>query len=254
MKSLEKLFSPIRIGSMEMRNRLAMAPMATNYTNEDGTISDQIKDYVVARAKGGVGLIILEVTTIDGTFPYVPNTIGMWDDKLIPSMKGLTDAIHAHGAKVVPQIAHPGPESICFLYGAQAVGPSVIMCHSHKQSCRELDIGEIKGIVDQFAEAARRAKEAGCDGIELHAAHSYMLLGSFISSLRNRRGDVYGGSIENRLRLPIEVVEAIRAKVGPEFPIIMRLSGDELTPGGRDIDETLYIAPILAEAAPVFAV
>lgn len=248
MTSLEKLFSPIKINSMELRNRIAMAPMATNYTNADGSISEQYRDYIEARARGGAALIILEVTSIDGSFPYVPNTVGLWDDELIPSMRGLTSAVHAHGAKVVPQISHPGPESLSFLNGIQPVGPSAIMCHSNKVMCRELSTEEIERIVEQFGDAARRAREAGFDGVELHAAHSYMLLGSFISSLRNRRSDAYGGSIEDRLKLPLEVVKNIRAKAGGDFPIIMRLSGDELTPGGRNLEETQYIAPILAEA------
>jgi len=222
--------------------------MATNYTNADGSISEQYRDYIEARARGGAALIILEVTSIDGSFPYVPNTVGLWDDELIPSMRGLTSAVHAHGAKVVPQISHPGPESLSFLNGIQPVGPSAIMCHSNKVMCRELSTEEIERIVEQFGDAARRAREAGFDGVELHAAHSYMLLGSFISSLRNRRSDAYGGSIEDRLKLPLEVVKNIRAKAGGDFPIIMRLSGDELTPGGRNLEETQYIAPILAEA------
>lgn len=248
MKPLKKLFTPIKINSMELKNRIAMAPMATNYTNRDGTISEQYKAYIEARAKGGAGLIILEVTTIDGQFPYVPNTVGMWDDKHITSMRGLTDAVHAHGAKIIPQISHPGPESISFLNGGQPVGPSVVMCFSYKTMCRELSVEEIGRIVEQFGDAAKRAREAGCDGLELHSAHCYMLLGSFISALRNKRADAYGGSIESRLKLHIEVLKNIRAKAGRDFPVVMRLSGDELTPGGRDIAETKYIAPILVEA------
>ena len=247
-KSLQRLFSPIKISSMELKNRIAMAPMATNYTNRDGTISEQYKAYIEARAKGGAGLIILEVTSIDGSFPYVPNTVGLWDDKHIASMHGLTDAVHAHGAKLIPQISHPGPESLSFLHGIQPVGPSAVMCYSNKVMCRELSADEISRIVEQFGDAARRAREAGCDGLELHAAHCYMLLGSFISALRNKRTDAYGGSIESRLKLHLEVLKNIRAKAGRDFPVIMRLSGDELTPGGRDIRGTQYIAPILAEA------
>jgi len=247
-KPLTKLFSPIKIGTMELKNRIALAPMDTNYANQDGTVSEQYHAYIEARAKGGAGLLILEVTTIDGKYPYVPNTVGMWDDKQIAPMRGLTDAIHACGARLIPQISHPGPESVCFLYKVQPVGPSPVMCFTHKTTCRELSVEEISHVVEQFGDAARRARESGCDGIELHSAHCYMLLGSFISALRNKRSDAYGGSIESRLRLHLEVLENIRAKAGRDFPIVMRLSGDELTPGGRDIEETKYIAPILVEA------
>ncbi len=249
MKNLPKLFSPIRIGAMELKNRIVMAPMATDYANEDGTMSQRLIDYHEARARGGAALITLEVTTIDELSPYVPKTISLWDDKFIPKFKELTDAVHAHGAKVVPQISHPGPESLApFFNGTQPVGPSPAMCHATKQVCRELTGEEIEKIIGQFGEAAKRAREAGCDGLELHAAHSYMLVGSFLSPLRNKRVDEYGGSVHGRLKFPLEVIKSIRSSAGDDFPIIMRLSGDMMVPGGIDIRETQYIAPILAEA------
>ena len=249
MKPLEKLFAPFRIGSMELKNRMAMAPMATDFANPDGTISQRMIDYFEARARGGVGLIIMEVVTVDELSPYVPNTVAMWDDKFIPSLKTLTDSIHAHGAKVIPQISHPGPESLAPLFnGTQPVGPSPTLCHATKQKCRELTIEEIEKIVEQFGDAARRAREAGCDGLELHAAHSYMLVGSFLSPLRNRRIDAYGGTVHERLKFPLEVIRNIRAKAGEDFPVVMRISGDMMVSGGQDIRETQYITPILAEA------
>jgi NAD(H)-dependent 7beta-hydroxy-3-oxo-delta4-cholenoic acid oxidoreductase len=206
-------------------------------------------DYLEARAKGGVGLIIMEVVTIDELSPYVPNTVALWDDKFIPSLHNLCEAIHAHGAKVIPQISHPGPESLAPLFnGTQPVGPSPTLCHATKQKCRELGVEEIEKIVGQFGDAARRAREAGCDGLELHAAHSYMLVGSFLSPLRNRRIDAYGGTVHERLKFPLEVIQNIRAKAGEDFPIVMRISGDMMVPGGQDIRETQYITPILAEA------
>ncbi|MBL7119818.1 MAG: FAD-dependent oxidoreductase [Dehalococcoidia bacterium] len=248
MTSLEKLFSPIKINSMELRNRIVMAPMATNFANPDGTISDQLSAYFEARARGGVGLIILEVTTVDEDYPYVPNSIGLWDDRLIPSMRKFTDTMHSHGAKVFPQVSHPGPESVSFLKGIQPVGPCVVICHSNKVICRELSVEEIERIVEQYGDAARRAREAGYDGLELHAAHDYMLLGSFLSGLRNHRTDEYGGNLDDRLKFPLDVVKNIKAKAGSDFPIIVRLSGDEYTPGGRDIRGTQYVARALAEA------
>ncbi len=249
MNKLEKLFSPLSIGPMKLKNRIAMAPMATNWANQDGTISERLSDYFEARARGGTSLLILEVTTIDGSFPYVPLTVGLWDDNQIPAMRKFTDTMHSHGTCVIPQISHPGPESLSGIFGnIQPVGPSAGMCYSTKQMYRELALEEIEPIVEQFGEAARRAQEGECDGIELHCAHCYMLLGSFISALRNRRTDEYGGSIENRLRLPIEVLQRIRQKVSNDFPIVMRISGEELVTGGRDIHETQYIVPILVEA------
>ncbi|NQT48200.1 MAG: FAD-dependent oxidoreductase, partial [Chloroflexi bacterium] len=248
LKKLEKMFSPLRIGSLELKNRIAMAPMATNFANPDGTISEQLSAYFEARARGGVGLIILEVTTIDRDFPYVPHSVGLWDDSLIPSMRKFTDLMHSYGTKVFPQVSHPGPESVSFLKGIQPVGPCVVISHSNKVICRELSVEEIERIVEQYGDAARRAREAGCDGLELHAAHDYMLLGSFLSALRNHRTDEYGGNLDDRLKLPLDVVKKIKAKAGSDFPIIVRLSGDEYTLGGRDIRGTQYVTRVLAEA------
>ncbi len=248
MRPLEKLFTPIRIGSMEVKNRIVMAPMTTNWAPDDGTISQKMIDYWEERAKGGVGLIIFEAVTIDAAFPYIIRTVGLWDDNLIPSFKRFVDAMHAHGAKVAPQISHPGPESFSWLKGVQPVGPSPVVCKTHGQVCRELTLEEIKTIVGQYGEAARRAREAGCDAMELHAAHSYMLAGSFLSPLRNKRTDAYGGTIDGRLRFLREVMESIRAKAGPDFPVILRISGDEHLPGGRDILDSQYIAPKLVAA------
>ena len=233
---------------MEVKNRIVMAPMTTNWAPDDGTISQKMIDYWEERAKGGVGLIIFEAVTIDAAFPYIIRTVGLWDDNLIPSFKRFVDAMHAHGAKVAPQISHPGPESFSWLKGVQPVGPSPVVCKTHGQVCRELTLEEIKTIVGQYGEAARRAREAGCDAMELHAAHSYMLAGSFLSPLRNKRTDAYGGTIDGRLRFLREVMESIRAKAGPDFPVILRISGDEHLPGGRDILDSQYIAPKLVAA------
>ncbi len=249
MKPLQALFTPFRIGSMELKNRMAMAPMATDFANPDGTVSQRLIDYLEARARGGAGLIIMEVVTVDEWSPYVPRTVALWDDRFIPGLRTLTDAVHAHGARIIPQIAHPGPESLAPLFnGTQPVGPSPALCHTTRQKCRELAVEEIQKIVEQFGDTARRAREAGFDGLELHAAHSYMLVGSFLSPLRNRRIDAYGGTVHDRLKFPLEVIRSMRSKAGEDFPVVMRISGDMMVPGGQDIRETRYIAPILAEA------
>jgi NAD(H)-dependent 7beta-hydroxy-3-oxo-delta4-cholenoic acid oxidoreductase len=249
MSSLRRLFTPINIGAMELKNRIAMAPMATDYADRDGTVSQRLIDYLAARAEGGVGLITSEMTTIDEFSPYVPRTVALWGDKFIPGFKKLSDAVHAHGAKIIPQIAHPGPESLSpFFHGRQPVGPSPVMCFVTKQISRELDRDEIETIIAQFGDAARRAKQAGCDGMELHAAHSYMLVGSFLSPLRNKRADEYGGDLDGRLLLPLRVIERIREETGEDFPIILRISGDYIIEGGMGIQEVQYIAPILQEA------
>jgi 7beta-hydroxy-3-oxochol-24-oyl-CoA 4-desaturase len=250
MKKPEHLFQPITIGSMHIKNRIAMAPMATDFAEGDGTISDRLIDYYEARARGGAGLIIMEVCTIDGGSPYIPRTVGIWDDSFVPGLKRLTRAVHAHGCRIIPQIAHPGPESLAPLFnGEQAVGPSAgIMNNLTKMKSREMAPEEIPRVIGQFAGAARRARDAGFDGLELHAAHSYMLLGSFLSALRNRRTDSYGGGLQGRLKFPLEAIRAIRGSAGDDFPITMRISAEEQVPGGRDLRETCYIARIFEGA------
>ena len=247
---LTTLFSPVKFGTMEIKNRIAMAPMATDFAEGDGTVSDRLIDYYEARARGGAGLIILEVCTIDGMSPYIPRTVGLWDDSFIGGLKRLTAAVHAHGAMIVPQVAHPGPESLAPIFnGTEAVGPSAgIVNNLTRMKCRGLAADEIPGVIEQFGEAARRARAAGFDGLELHAAHSYMLAGSFLSALRNRRVDDYGGGLTGRLRFPLEVIRAMQDKAGADFPITLRLSAEEQAPGGRSLEETGYIASVFAEA------
>jgi len=203
VRSLDKLFSPIKIGAMEVKNRIVMAPMTTNWAADDGSIPPKLRDFLEARAKGGVGLIITEVTSLDRSVPYQLQTVGLWSDDLIPSFRELAKVVHAHGARLAPQIQHVGPESLSFIHGIQPVGPSPVMSKMTKRMCRELTLEEIEMIIEQHGEAARRAREAGCDAVELHAAHSYQLLGSFLSPLRNKRTDAYGGSVEERLKLTL---------------------------------------------------
>ncbi len=250
MSPFPHLFSPIRIGSMELRNRLAMAPMTTSWSGPGDTVSQRLIDYHVARARGGVGLITFEVCTVDQNFPYQWHTVGLWGDHLIASHVELTKAVHAHGAKIVPQISHPGPESAApFVNKLQTVGPSVCVSPQTGQTCRALTVEEIETIIEQYGQAARRAREAGYDGMELHCAHAYMMCGSFLSPLRNQRTDAYnGGTVEGRLRFPIAVIKSMKAGAGQDFPLVLRISGDERHPKGRDIKGTLEIIPRLAEA------
>ncbi len=250
MTSLQKLFSPVRIGSMEVKNRLVMAPMTTQWAGPGDTITQRLIDYHTARAKGGVGLITFEVCTVDRQYPYQLHTVGLWGDELIANHRELTKAVHAHGAKIVPQISHAGPESFApFINKLQPLGPSPFQSAVTAQMCREVTLEEIEIIIEQYGEAARRAREAGYDGMELHCAHAYMMCGSFISALRNKRTDAYNGStVEGRLRFPIEVIKRMKAKAGNDFPLTIRISGDERMPGGRDVEGTKEIAPKLVEA------
>ncbi len=247
-KPLEAMFSPIKIGSMEAKNRFVMAPMATAFCTPDGFVTQQLIDYYGARAQGQTGLIITEVVDVVGTSSYMPNQMTLCDDKYIPGLKQLTDEIHSHGGKIAPQIIHGGGENWEILSGHKSVGPSPVLSRSMGEVPVELSIEQIEKIIEQFGDAARRAREAGFDCLELHACHAHLLLGAFMSPLRNKRYDEYGGSIEARLTLPLKIIKNIKKKAGEDYPIILRTSGDELLDGGRTLQETQYIIPILADA------
>ncbi|MFC1999528.1 FAD-dependent oxidoreductase [Chloroflexota bacterium] len=247
MNTTMKLLSPIKIGGLDLRNRIVMAPMGTDFCHPDGTMSDTMMDYYEARAKGGVGLIITELTSVN-QMKYSPNQLGLWNDKFIPGFTELVKRVHSHGCKLMPQIVHAGTENRSSWTGLEPVGPSSVRSQATKEIPRELTIEEIEMAIQEFVEAVRRAIEAGCDGIELHAAHSHFLVGAFMSPLRNKRFDDYGGSIEGRLKLAVDILKKIKKMAGSNFPIILRIAADEIIPGGRTIEETRYVAPILVEA------
>jgi len=250
MTAFPHLFSPIRIGGLELRNRLVMSPMETCYATRDGVPSERTIAYYEARARGGVALITLGACTIDAQHREVPNGIDFARDEVLGPHRELTERVHALGARIQPQLVHPGPDGLApYLSGVPNLGPSVIPSYLTGIACRELAADEIPEIVGQYADAAVRVRDAGYDGIELHAAHGYMLLGSFLTPTRNRRGDDYAGNSEQgRIRLVVEVVRAIKAAAGADFPLTLRVSGYERTPGGRSLHDTQKVAPALVAA------
>jgi len=246
----ENLFAPIRIGSMQLPNRIVMSPMTTDYGTQEQEPSERLLAYLEARMRGGVGLITLEVCSVALDHRYQVNSLSLSEDRFIALHRKITEMAHSHGVKIQPQITHPGPESLApFFEGKPGVGPSVNVNPGAFQSCRPLELEEIPAVIEQYAAAAVRAKEAGYDGMELHAAHAYMLLGSFLSPLRNARSDEYGGKrLSDRARLLLETLTAVRAAVGEDFPITVSLSGYERSPGGREINESQRLAQMLVEA------
>jgi len=248
-----KLFHPGRIGSLEIKNRLVMPPMATNYALKDGTVTDRQIDYYEERSKGGAGLVIVEISCVDA--PVGKGTmrqICIDDDRFIPGLSRLAEAIKRHGAKAAIQLHHAGRQTSSKLTGNQPVAPSPIPVTGGEQP-RELAVSEIAVLVTRFAEAAERAKKAGFDGVEIHGAHGYIISG-FLSSLSNHRQDAYGGSVESRARFLLEVIKAIRDKVGREYPVWCRLSAVEIgAEGGITLEETQVVAQ-LAEKAGVDAI
>ena len=245
-----QLLSPARIGTMELRNRLVMAPMTTGYGSDDHLPTPRLMEYLDERARGGVGLITLEACVIDPRHREVPRSMHFADDSVIEAHRSLTDRIHDLGAKVQPQIVHPGPDSLApHMEGIPSIGPSEIPSYLTGTPSRALEADELPALAEQFADAARRVREAGYDGLELHAAHGYMLIGSFLTPWRNRRVDEYNGhTLEGRMRFLLEVLAAIRERAGDDFPLTLRISGYEGVPGGRALGETPRMAALLAEA------
>lgn len=249
MQKFKKLFRPGKIGALEIKNRIVMNAMGTLLENTDGSVSDRLIGYYEARAKGGAGLIVSCHTRV------VPHPrregwmgIAIWDDKFIPGWKELVKKVHRYGAKFFIQLGHDGRQGLSVGKNGQLerVAPSPISCPYVREIPRELSLEEIEGIREKFVEAAVRAKKASIDGVGLHAAHGY-LLSQFISPSANKRTDKYGGSLENRLRFVIEIIKAIRSKVGKDYPLILRMNSFESVPDGLTLEDARIIAPILVE-------
>ena len=238
------LFDELQIGSMILKNRTFMAPMSLGYGDQTGIPTLQEQAYWLERAKGEVGCIITDATSVDPNTPYLGNTLCFRSEESIVEYKKFTDKIHEYGTKIIPQITHPGPESISSFFGVTPISSSGYL-NSMYQKTRELKVEEIPNIISMYANTSYQAKQAGFDGIELHCAHGYMLLGSFLSPLKNKRTDEYGGDLMHRARLLFEVVEAIKSKCGDDFPIILRMSGSEKIAGGNTVENMLQLIPEL---------
>ncbi|HEX4588113.1 MAG TPA: FAD-dependent oxidoreductase [Mycobacterium sp.] len=250
MKQFPHLLQPGRIGSMALRNRLVMSPMETMYGTPDGLPSERTRDYFAARARGGVGLITVGATGIDPNHPETPSGLHLGTDAAVDAHRALVDVVHEHGAKIQPQIVHAGPDGLGpEMHGVTSIGPSVIPSYLTGRPSTEATHEQLIEVFDLFKAAARRAAEAGYDGIELHAAHGYMFLGSFLAPQRNRRIDEYrGDSVKGRVRVVLEALAAIRSEIGDALPITLRISGYERVAGGRPMFETAQVAPQLVAA------
>ncbi len=245
----KRLFEPYQLRGLELKNRLISAPCERNYANVDGSVTQRYIDYVVERAKGGVGLIIVESMYIDPIGRGHIRQLGIYADKLIPGLRRLTDAVHANGAKVASEPMSCGRETSSYITGFQPVAPSNVPCKvlAGGEAPRELTVDEIRGLIDSFGEAARRSMEAGFDLIEIHGAHGY-IINQFLSPFSNRRTDEYGGSFEKRMRFPLEVVARVRKVVGENVPLAYRMSGEEKIEGGLTIDDMVEFSQELEKA------
>lgn len=247
MKEFLHLFSPIKIGETVVKNRVFMPPISTNLADK-GYVTDALVAHYAARAKGGVGLIVTEVTTVEPTYIYLPGDMSIHDDSFIPGWKKLTEAVHQYDCKILPQLFHPAYMAFPIPGTPRLIAPSNVGPYYAKEAPRSVTKEELKVIIKQFGEAALRVKTAGADGVEIHAAHAHGLLGGFLSPLYNKRTDEYGGDISCRLRLTLEVIEEVRKMCGKDFIIDVRISGDEYTDGGLNINDMIYVSKTLEKA------
>ena len=244
---------PLQIGTMELRNRIVMPPMATYICGADGKVGEELLAHYEKRAEGGhIGLIITEHSYFLKQGKAGVKQLSIADDSDIEGLKQLTERIHRSGTKAMVQLNHAGAAAPFEATGLPAVSASSIIPPTNPvmgdgRIPEELTKAQIREIVNAWAAAALRAKEAGYDGVEIHSAHAY-LLNQFYSPLTNHRADEYGGKLENRLRFHCEVVHAVREAVGTDVPIALRLGGCDHMDGGNTVEDAANAAVILEEA------
>jgi len=247
MEGLSHLMEPITVRGLVLKNRVVMPPMGTNLANKDATVSEALLAYVRRRAQAGPGLIITEIASVHETGSLIDTELGIHNDRFIPGLARIAGAIHEGGAAAGIQLHHGGRECFFLLSQGRALGPSSVPSVIYGMAPREMTREDMRMIRDAFAAAAFRAKEAGFDLVEIHAAHGYLLC-QFLSPLANRRTDEYGSTMENRARYVVEVIEAVRASVGESFPVSVRLSVEESIKGGYTVQDMLGVIPLFVNA------
>ena len=243
---MPRLFDPLMVGVLEFRNRIVMPPMATELSTLKGEVTDRLVDHYDERGED-LGLLIVEHTYVARWGRLSPRQLGINSDELIPGLRRLVEAVHAHGTPIALQITHAGGVTTRGVCDTQPLAPSSVMHPRGREVPRAMNKGEIEETARAFIEAARRAAEAGFDAVEIHGAHGF-LLSQFLSPLTNRRADEYGGPLENRVRLALRIIEGIKKELGRSFPILYRLGAEDLMPGGLTIEEGTMAAKMIAEA------
>jgi len=229
------LFSPLQVKNLTLKNRITMAPLFLGYANPDGTVSALLLDHYREMASSGASMIVVENVGIDPAGLGSQFTLRIDEERFLFGLSGLAKTIHQEGALAVLQLNHTGR----YAYIPEKIAPSPV--DTWGTVPREMTEDDIEEVIKSFATAARRVKEAGFDGVELHGGTGYLLV-QFLSPRTNQRNDAYGGSLENRMRVPLRVVEEVLKSVGPDFPIGYRFLADEWLPDGLHLDETTLYA------------
>lgn len=252
--AFEKLLEPITINGMTLKNRMVVAPLATNYATRQGFVTDRLTAYYAEKAKGGFSLIETEIMAVCPQGRAVSNQIGIWDDEYIDGLKKLTAAVHQYGAKVIAQLHHCGRASTLDIIndgeagkGLKLEAPSPIAdCAMNDPGVHELTTEEVYRVIKDFAMAAVRAQKAGFDGIQIHCTHGYLLT-QFLSRHSNKRIDEFGGSIRGRAKIVMDIIKMIRALCGADFVIDLRMDADEFTEEGIDAHEAAVFLRLFKE-------
>ena len=246
-----KLFASGKIGSLELPNRVVFAATSSELADKDGFVGDDLVEYYAERARGGTGLIVVEATYIEQEGKRLHHNAMLHDDCFIPGLRKVVQAAHAEGAKMALQLNHGGRESIPDVSGSVPLAPSPIPSQftgvGDAVIPKELTVGEIDRIVERFAEAARRSRDAGFDAVELHGAHGY-LIGEFLSPDSNKREDEYGGSVQRRAYFCVRLIRAIKARLGADYPVIVRMNGRDHVQHGLELADAIEMA-VMFEAA-----
>ncbi len=236
-----RLFSSFQFGSLRLANRLMVPAMTTNFAEADGSVSESLIDYLAERARGGFGSIVTENIGVDATGRVMPRMVMADHDRFLPGLARLARSVKEAGSVIIGQISHAGRQTRSAITGRPLVAPSPIPCPLNKETPRELTVSDIEELEAAFVAAAERLARAGFDGVEIHGAHGY-LVGAFLSGYSNKRQDKYGGSFDNRLRFLLNIVGGIKAALGPDFPLIVRISADEFVEGGLDVQQAIAVA------------
>jgi len=244
MNKTSVLFSSIKIGSIEIPNRFARSATHDFMAANDGFITERQVSLFKNLAEGEVGLIITGHAYVNAGGKASPYQIGVYTDELIEGLSQITEAVHQYPTRIFLQLSHAGRQTKPKLCRNTPLAPSAVYEPTFKVTPKEMSQEEIKGVIDNFIQSSRRAKQAGFDGVQLHIAHGY-LLSSFISPYTNRRKDEWGGSLSNRSQIAVEIIQGIRGLLGKEFPLIVKLNSTDFLPSGINLKESIDIAKIL---------
>lgn len=242
-----RLFEENTIRGVHLRNRIIRSATHEGLADQEGLVTDALKESARRLGNGGVGLIITGQAYISAEGKANLRQLGVHSDMCISGLRNYVDAAHRSGAKIILQLAHSGVQAHSKLSGKEAIGPSAFFDHKGTQKARAMTVDEIRAVVLAFSFAAQRAKVAGFDGIQLHAAHGYCV-SQFLSAFFNKREDAYGGSVENRARFAIEIVSTIRQIIGNEFPVTLKINSDDFLEGGLTLEESLLVCGLLIKA------